>query len=140
MQKSQFKALWLLGRVCDDLSQHPSPPLLTKGDILQMVRSQLPKAEKLKNDVILERGKATIPLSGIDIPFHSTMLRGEIQQYRDYLSAKIQMTDVKPNELVGKWIPNVIGKPFSLERSYVEEVQRITGSEALQRLLELMSI
>lgn len=124
--------------MCDDLSCHLQPHLLNTHDLLQMIRRQIPAAEQLSNEVPLERGKATIPLLGIDIPFHSTMLRGEIQPYRDYLSRKVHEADIKPNELVGRWIPNVVGKPFSLERSYIELVQHITGSEPLQRLLRVM--
>ena len=131
----QVRALWLLSDTCNDLSQHPAPHLLSSDDLLQKVHSRLPIAESLTNDVVLERGEATIPLPGIDIPFHSKLLRGEIQQYREYLSEKIQVADVKPSELVGKWIPNVVGEPFSLERSYVEKVQQVTGSEALHRML-----
>jgi fatty acid synthase subunit beta len=103
-----------------------------------MIGLQIAASEQLSNKVILERGKATIPLLGIDIPFHSTMLRGEIPIFREYLLSKVHVADIKPNELVDRWIPNVVGKPFSLERSYIELVQQITGSESLQHLLRVM--
>jgi fatty acid synthase subunit beta, fungi type len=128
----------MLGKVCDDLSRHLQPHLINMNDLLDMIRRHRAVAEQLSNTVVLERGKATIPLLGIDIPFHSTMLRGEIPHYRDYLSRKVDEADVKPNELVGRWIPNVVGKPFSLERPYIELVQRITGSEPLQHLLRII--
>lgn len=107
-------------------------------ELVKMIRRQMTASQQLSNDVILERGKATIPLLGIDIPFHSQMLRGEIPAYREYLTSKVQVADIKPDELVGRWIPNVVGKPFSLDRSYIELVQQITGSESLQRLLRIV--
>lgn len=137
----QFRSLWILGKLCDELSCQRQPHLLVSTDeLVEMIRRQLAASEHLSNDVTLERGKATIPLLGIDIPFHSQMLRGEIPAYRDYLSSKVQVADIKPNELVGRWIPNVVGKPFSLDRSYVELVQQITGSESLHRLLRIMEV
>lgn len=135
----QFRSLWILGKVCDELSSQRQPHLMVKThEVVEMTRRQMAASEQVSNDVTLERGKATIPLLGIDIPFHSQMLRGEIHVYRDYLSSKVQVADIKPNELVGRWIPNVVGKAFSLERSYIELVQQITGSESLQRILRVM--
>lgn len=134
-----FRALWILGKVCDDLAKHPKIHLLSMQDLKDMVTAHVPAATKLTNDVVLMRGKATIPLNGIDIPFHSTMLRGEIEHFRRYLLTKVNVPDIKPKELVGKWIPNVVGKPFSLDRSYIEHVQHVTGSEPLQRMLEAMA-
>ena len=67
------------------------------------------------------------------------VLRGEIEHYREYLSNIIKAEDIKPAELVDRWIPNVIGEPFSLEKSYLEKVQVVTGSEALKRTVATMS-
>lgn len=134
----QFRSLWILGKLCDDLSCQPQPHLVRTQELVEMIGLQIAASEQLSNKVILERGKATIPLLGIDIPFHSTMLRGEIPIFREYLLSKVHVADIKPNELVDRWIPNVVGKPFSLERSYIELVQQITGSESLQHLLRVM--
>ncbi|EME39032.1 fatty acid synthase-like protein [Dothistroma septosporum NZE10] len=134
-----FRALWILGKVCDDLAKHPKIHLLSMQDLKDMVTTHVPAAGKLTNDIVLTRGKATIPLNGIDIPFHSTMLRGEIEHFRRYLLTKVNVPDIKPNELVGKWIPNVVGRPFSLDRSYIEHVQSVTGSEPLQKMLKAMA-
>lgn len=137
----QFRSLWILGKLCDELSSQRQPHLMVNTDeLVKMIRRQMNASAQLANDVTLERGKATIPLLGIDIPFHSQMLRGEIPAYREYLSSKVQVADIKPNELVGRWIPNVVGKPFSLDRSYIELVQQITGSESLQRLLRALEV
>jgi fatty acid synthase subunit beta len=111
---------------------------MTEHNLLEIIRRHISAADQLLGDITLERGKATIPLEGIDIPFHSTMLRGEIEYYRNYLLSKLNVGDIKPNELVGRWIPNVVGKPFSLDRSYIALTQKITGSQPLQHLLDVM--
>ena len=86
-------------------------------------------------DIVLQRGVATTPLIGIDVPFHSTYLQGGIDIYRKYLATKVREQDIAVDQLVGKWIPNVMGRPFSVDRAYVEDVIKITGSAPLQSLL-----
>ncbi|KAK8093874.1 fatty acid synthase subunit beta [Apiospora hydei] len=72
----------------------------------------------------LRRGKATIPLVGID------SRRGG-----DFLRSRIQVDGIRPERLVGRFIPNVVGKPFSLSSAFVKEVAEITHSPTLQRLV-----
>ena len=40
---------------------------------------------------------------------------------------------------MGKFIPNVMGKPFQVTRAYVQEVAEVTGSEQLRQLVEGMA-
>lgn len=75
----------------------------------------------------MPRGKATIPLTGIDIPFHSSALRGQIDDYREYLGRCIRVEDINVEELVGRWIPNVVGEVFGVGREFVERVAEVTG-------------
>jgi len=86
--------------------------------------------------ISLERGVATIPLSGIDIPFHSKMLRGGIDSYRHFLRKKISVDDIDPAKLVGLWIPNLIGETFDTGKAYIEKVMRLTESKELGDLIE----
>lgn len=37
---------------------------------------------------------------------------------------------------MGKWIPNVMARPFSVADEYVREAWEITGSPVLKRVLE----
>ena len=46
--------------------------------------------------------------------------------------------DIKPDELVGKWIPNVVGEVFGTDKGFVERVWKVTGSEILRKLVEEM--
>jgi fatty acid synthase subunit beta len=66
--------------------------------------------EKEKKDgaVILERGFATIPLPGIDVPFHSRYLWPGVMSFRNYLIKKIDVLQLNPDRLVGKYIPNLM--------------------------------
>lgn len=133
-----YRALWLLGKLCDDLAAMPEIHTLTLQDLQHLIVQHMATAETLTNETTLHRGRATIPLSGIDIPFHSTMLRGEITDYRAYLRSMVSVSDINTDELVDKWVPNVVGKPFSLDRQYVKHVQRVTQSKPLGELLDTM--
>ena len=37
------------------------------------------------------------------------------------------MEDVKVEELVGRWIPNVVGEVFGVGRGFVDRVAEVTG-------------
>ncbi|KAJ9640319.1 hypothetical protein H2199_005858 [Coniosporium tulheliwenetii] len=104
-----LRALWLLGKVCDQLACHSHPEPVSSEELLQMIRRYIPASRLHANTIELERGRATIPLKGIEVPFHSTFLRSEIDNYRRYLKRKILEENIDPDQLVGRWIPNVIG-------------------------------
>lgn len=57
------------------------------------------------------------------------MLRGEIDHYRKYLSKVIEPGKIQPSQLVRRWVPNVTGKLFSLDKSYIDQVLRVTASK-----------
>lgn len=83
----------------------------------------------------LERGFATIPLRGIDVPFHSTFLRSGVKPFRSFLLKKINKTTIDPSKLVGKYIPNVTAKPFALTKEYFEDVYKLTNSPKIASVL-----
>lgn len=87
----------------------------------------------------LKRGSGTIPLRGIDVPFHSPVLASYKPQARRALIEAISLSSVDSGELVGKWIPNVTGTGFSLDDDYVRRVQAITGSLELTEVVHRLS-
>ena len=123
----QFRALTILTHLTNTLATHPSPHFLPESTLRSQIRDLLPSTAHLTNATPLPRGKATIPLTGIDIPFHSTALRGQIDDYREYLGRCIRVEDVKVEELVGRWIPNVVGEVFGVGRGFVDRVAEVTG-------------
>lgn len=102
---------------------------------LSIVSRSVAEAQRLPTPITLQRGTATIPLQGIDVPFHSAHLRPGVPSYRSFLEERIHDGDVDPQRLVGKWIPNVMGKPFSLSPEYIQDVHRLTGSPILREVL-----
>ncbi|KAJ3041629.1 3-oxoacyl-[acyl-carrier-protein] synthase [Rhizophlyctis rosea] len=86
--------------------------------------------------VVQERGTATIPLAGIDVPFHSSFLLNGVVPFREILRKKLEARFINVSLLVGKYIPNLTAKPFSLCKEYVQEVHEQTHSAMLKEVLE----
>ena len=136
---AQLRALWVLTHVLNKLNRDPKLISSDRDELVNLIRSYIPAAPERTSDIHLERGIATIPLNGIDVPFHSTYLRDGISAFRNFLEDTIMKENVDPEKLVGKFIPNVMGKPFSVDRTFVEDVAGITGSGVIRKLLDSVS-
>ncbi|KAK8109025.1 hypothetical protein PG984_014826 [Apiospora sp. TS-2023a] len=144
-----LRALDLLQRVCDAVKKQTttaaSSPATTSipqeaiADLTSTLIAQFaPSYASLASasQVRLQRGAATVPLSGVDVPFHSSYLRPRMDAFRRVLLDNLDVARLSPEKLVGRYVPNVTGKPFELSRAYFEESLRITGSERIQKVLE----
>ncbi|KAJ1669295.1 fatty acid synthase alpha subunit Lsd1, partial [Coemansia sp. RSA 25] len=83
----------------------------------------------------LQRTHATIPLPGIDVPFHSTLLYDGVWSFRKMLQTKIKPEHVHVARLRHRYIPNLTACAFDTTREYVQRVLRLTGSPPLAQLL-----
>lgn len=59
-----------------------------------------------------------------------------MKAFRRVLQESLNLDRVKPQRLVGKYIPNITGEPFAIDRAYFESVYGITRSEALKEVLD----
>ena len=106
-----------------------------KARLVEIIRECAAVTKQKAYPINLERGFATIPLKGIDVPFHSTFLRSGVKPFRSFLLKKINRTTIDPSKLVGKYIPNVTAKPFELSKEYFEEVYKLTNSPRIGNVL-----
>jgi fatty acid synthase subunit beta len=106
-----------------------------KGQLATIIRECARVTEAKPKPIELQRGLATIPLRGIDVPFHSTFLRSGVKPFRSFLQKKIVQSSIDPGKLVGKYIPNVTAKPFQLTKEYFEEVYKLTSSPKIGQVL-----
>lgn len=77
---------------------------------------------------------AFILVPGIDVPFHSTVLRGGVADFRHRLEDLLP-AEIDPEILTGRYIPNLVPKPFSLKREFVQEIADLVPSEPLNAVL-----
>ncbi|RAL60293.1 hypothetical protein DID88_000071 [Monilinia fructigena] len=106
-----------------------------KAHLVQIIRECAKQTEAKPKPLDLQRGFATIPLKGIDVPFHSTFLRSGVKPFRSFLLKKINKTTIDPSKLIGKYIPNVTARPFELTKEYFEDVYRLTNSPKIGNVL-----
>ncbi|ORX48172.1 fatty acid synthase [Piromyces finnis] len=95
------------------------------------------KDQKKKHGFIkLERGAASIPLRGIDVPFHSSFLLRGVAPFRQYLMSKFDPKLIDVNRLIGNYIPNLTAEPFSLEKKFIENIYAKTNSTRIKNVLK----
>ncbi|KAF2743156.1 beta subunit of fatty acid synthase [Sporormia fimetaria CBS 119925] len=106
-----------------------------KVQVVSIIKKAAKMTEAKPKPLELLRGYATIPLRGIDVPFHSTFLRSGVKPFRSFLLKKIHKTSIDPSKLIGKYIPNVTARPFELTKEYFEDVYRLTNSPRIGHIL-----
>ncbi|RDW87105.1 Fatty acid synthase beta subunit [Aspergillus mulundensis] len=129
--------LYVLGKLIDHISEADGDRLVQDLNELQpVINSLLAGAKALPSPIQLQRGKATVPLEGIDVPFHSSHLRSTVDRFRQCLLRPGFLVDnIDVEQLVGKYIPNVMARPFSLDREYFQEAFELTQSPVLGEIL-----
>ncbi|MFT4199867.1 fatty acid synthase subunit beta domain-containing protein, partial [Gordonia sp. (in: high G+C Gram-positive bacteria)] len=78
--------------------------------------------------------RAFILVPGIDVPFHSTVLREGVPAFRERLDDLLP-EHVDPEILVGRYIPNLVPRLFNLRREFIAEIAELVPSEPLEEVL-----
>ncbi|WP_024802805.1 type I polyketide synthase [Nocardia sp. BMG51109] len=78
--------------------------------------------------------RAFVLVPGIDVPFHSTVLREGVPEFRNRL-ADLLPANVDPEILAGRYVPNLVPRPFSLEHDFIAEIAGYVPSEPLAQVL-----
>ncbi len=77
---------------------------------------------------------AFILVPGIDVPFHSSELHAGVDDFRQRLDDLLPET-IDPSVLIGRYIPNLVPRLFTLDRAYVQEVSDLVDSPLLKPVL-----
>jgi fatty acid synthase len=73
-------------------------------------------------------------IPGVDVPFHSSRLAAAVPAFRATLERALPAT-VPWRTLVGRYIPNLVARPFSLEPEFIDRVVAASGAEALRSIV-----
>ncbi|RAK71483.1 beta subunit of fatty acid synthase [Aspergillus fijiensis CBS 313.89] len=131
----QIHAIHCLTTILNHFNAHPPVPPMAADQLVPRVEAQIAQLTPTTIPAALTRGCATIPLRGIDVPFHSSSLLPGVADFRRCLLDLIDSHALDPKCLVGKYIPNLTARPFELSKEYFELVHRVTGSVALEGVL-----
>ena len=78
--------------------------------------------------------RSFILVPGIDVPFHSSVLRVGVDDFRRSLE-RVLPRDRDPDLVVGKYIPNLVPRPFTLDRDFIQEIRDLVPAEPLDEIL-----
>ena len=73
-------------------------------------------------------------MPGIDVPFHSSVLRVGVPEFRRSLE-RVMPRDTDPELIIGRYIPNLVPRPFSLDRDFIQEIRDLVPAEPLDEIL-----
>ncbi|KAJ2107445.1 fatty acid synthase alpha subunit Lsd1 [Coemansia sp. RSA 922] len=131
-----LRQLAVLRLVLDDIARKGAP---TDGDWKAYVSSIVSDVLAKPVDSHPARGRATIPLPGIDVPFHSSQLLPGVDEFRSLLQAKIQPENIDYSALHLRYLPNLTAVPFEVSQEYFSLVHSITKSPVTASVLEKWS-
>ncbi|MDO4761514.1 MAG: DUF1729 domain-containing protein [Corynebacterium sp.] len=77
--------------------------------------------------------KAFVLIPGIDVPFHSAVLRPGVAAFAEKLDELLPET-IDVDALVGRYIPNLVARPFELSDDFVDAILEVVPSERLEEL------
>jgi fatty acid synthase len=139
-----------IGLTDDDVTAFVDGIAADSGEFLQIVNYNLRDSqyaiagtvrglEVLEGEVTrlraLHGGKAAfILVPGIDVPFHSTVLHGGVPDFRARLEELLPPT-IDPAILTGRYVPNLVPRPFSLDRAFLQEIADLVPSQPLDDVL-----
>ncbi|QLL05975.1 type I polyketide synthase [Mycobacterium vicinigordonae] len=78
--------------------------------------------------------RSFILVPGIDVPFHSRVLRVGVAEFRRSLE-RLMPRDKDPDLILGRYIPNLVPRPFTLDRDFVQEIRDLVPAEPLDEVL-----
>jgi fatty acid synthase len=78
--------------------------------------------------------RAYIQVPGIDVPFHSDVLKVGVDEFRRSLE-RILPVDADAGVLIGRYIPNLVPRLFSLDRDFIQEIRDLVPAEPLDEIL-----
>ncbi|MBW3092621.1 DUF1729 domain-containing protein [Bifidobacterium sp. 82T10] len=73
---------------------------------------------------------------GIDVPFHSTLLRKGVPEFRDKLDALLPAEIDYRGRLVGRYIPNLVACPFEMTKEFAAKILEVVPSERIKAALD----
>jgi len=130
-------ALRALALACDAIHADPGAAMASpEGVVIAAVKqARVEEARALArgDQAPLGRGRATIPLPGIDVPFHSRFLVTGVPAFRTCLARAITQEGtarVLPS-VIHRYVPNLVAMPFELSPRFVAVVYAVTNSPLL---------
>ncbi|MGA8850153.1 MAG: acyltransferase domain-containing protein, partial [Aeromicrobium sp.] len=82
---------------------------------------------------------AFIYVPGIDVPFHSRVLHGGVADFRARLE-ELLPASIDPTILHGRYVPNLVPRPFSLDRAFIQEIADLVDPDVAPDVTPLRGV
>ena len=106
-------------------------------ELINEALAQFPDPETV---FTVTQGHSTIPLPGIDVPFHSNSLLSEVPRFREYLLKILNPKTIDIPLLENKYVPNLTAKPFQVTIEYANLITGSMKDSILETLLKEQSL
>lgn len=74
--------------------------------------------------------KAFVMIPGIDVPFHSAVLRPGVPAFAEKLDELLPHT-IDIDALVGRYVPNLVARPFALDQEFIDAIAEVVPTQRL---------
>ncbi|AWB81147.1 type I polyketide synthase [Corynebacterium yudongzhengii] len=131
----------MIGVAADEVDNYLAQVSEETGEFLQIVNYNIEgqqysiagtraglAALKEKANAIRERAYVTVP--GIDVPFHSSVLRPGVPDFAAKLD-ELLPAELDLDTLIGRYIPNLVARPFELTDDFLDAIRAVAPSERL---------
>ncbi|WP_296205328.1 type I polyketide synthase [uncultured Corynebacterium sp.] len=81
----------------------------------------------LEADAASRGERAFVLIPGVDVPFHSSRLRDGVDDFRRHLDQLIP-ADIDLDRLIGRYIPNLVARPFDLGEEFIQAMEEVVDS------------
>ncbi|OLO52086.1 hypothetical protein BKH30_07350, partial [Actinomyces oris] len=71
---------------------------------------------------------------GIDVPFHSEVLRPGVPEFRTRL-LELVPEDLDIERLAGHYVPNLVARPFALTQDFARSILQVVPSKPVEEIL-----
>ncbi|GDZ13749.1 type I polyketide synthase [Bifidobacteriaceae bacterium MCC01954] len=94
------------------------------------------KADSARRVAAFGGKPAFMLVPGIDVPFHSTLLRKGVPEFRDKLDALLPAYINYRGRLVDRYIPNLVASPFEMTKEFAAKILEVVPSERIKAALD----
>ena len=94
------------------------------------------KADSARRVAAFGGKPAFMLVPGIDVPFHSTLLRKGVPEFRDKLDALLPAYIDYRGRLVDRYIPNLVASPFEMTKEFAAKILEVVPSERIKAALD----
>ncbi|AGS33885.1 fatty acid synthase [Corynebacterium maris DSM 45190] len=122
----------MIGVAADEVEDYLAQVSEETGEFLQIVNYNIKgqqysiagtkaglAALKAKANAVRDRAFVTVP--GIDVPFHSSVLKPGVPAFADKLD-ELLPEELDLNALVGRYVPNLVARPFELTDDFIDAI------------------